>query len=60
MGDNLKIRMFRENLLKVIDMSDLPIEVKRMTLEMILQEATKVADKRVQEELKEYKAKEKE
>ena len=60
MGDNLKIRLLTDNLLKTLNESDLPIEVKRMCLKDILNEATKKADEQVKLELEELKNKEKE
>ena len=53
MGDNLKVRKFIEDLGQVVNSSDLPIEVRRMAVELIHEKLTSVADKVIDGEMKE-------
>ena len=60
MGDNLKIRKLRLDLMNVLNSSSLPIEVKRNILELLMVEVNKLADDMVQKEIAEEKSKESE
>ena len=60
MGDNLKIRKLRLDLMNDLNSSALPIEVKRNILELLLVEVNKLADDMVQKEIEEEKSKESE
>lgn len=60
MGDNLKIRKLRIDLMNDLNNSALPIEVKRNILELLLVEVNKLADDMVQKEIAEEKSKESE
>lgn len=50
---NLKIRMFEQSLVNLINQTDLPIEVKRITMENIFQKVCKEADRITNNELNE-------
>lgn len=60
MGDNSRIRKLRLDIVKVLNESLLPMEVKRMTLDDLLVEVTNLADKEIEKELAEEKSKESE
>ena len=60
MGDNLRIRKLRLDLLKVLNECLLPMEVRRMVLDDLLLEVTNLADKEIEKELAEEKSKESE
>lgn len=60
MGDNSRIRKLRLDIVKVLNESLLPMEVKRMTLDDLLLEVTNLADKEIEKELAEEKSKESE
>ena len=59
MADNLKIRVLREDMIKLLNKSTLPIEVKRMVVKEVQEMVNDLADKTVQVELEaEMKAQE--
>ena len=60
MGDNLRIRKLRLDLVKVLNECLLPMEVRRMVLDDLLVEVTNLADKEIEKELAEEKSKESE
>ena len=60
MGDNLRIRKLRLDLVQTMNESLLPMEVKRMVLDDLLVEVTQLADKEIEKELAEEKSKESE
>lgn len=51
MADNLKIRVLREDMIKLLNKSTLPIEVKRMVVKEVQEMVNDLADKTVQAEL---------
>lgn len=51
MADNLKIRLLREDMIKLLNKSTLPIEVKRMVVKEVHEMVNDLADKTVQAEL---------
>lgn len=51
MADNLKIRLLREDMIKLLNKSTLPIEVKRMVVKEVLDSVNDLADKTIQAEL---------
>lgn len=51
MADNLKIRVLREDMIKLLNKSTLPIEVKRMVVKEVHEMVNELADKTVQAEL---------
>lgn len=51
MGDNLKIKTFRENLVHLMNTAELPIEVIRMVLKEALEVATEQAEITIQKEI---------
>ena len=51
MADNLKIRLLREDMIKLLNKSTLPIEVKRMVVKEVQEMVNDLADKTVQAEL---------
>lgn len=51
MADNLKIRLLKEDMIKLLNKSTLPIEVKRMVVKEVLDSVNDLADKTVQAEL---------
>lgn len=53
MGDNLRIRKLRLDLIQVLNESRLPIEIQKNTLELILFEVNQIADKQIQKEMEE-------
>lgn len=53
MGDNLRIRKLRLDLINVLNESRLPFEVQKNTLELLLCEVNKLADQQIQRELEE-------
>lgn len=53
MGDNLRIRKLRLDLIQVLNESRLPIEIQKNTLELILCEVNQIADKQIQKEMEE-------
>ncbi len=53
MGDNLRIRKLRLDLIQVLNESRLPIEIQKNTLELILCEVNQIADKQIQREIEE-------
>lgn len=53
MGDNLRIRKLRLDLIQVLNESRLPIEIQKNTLELILYEVNQIADKQIQKEMEE-------
>lgn len=53
MGDNLRIRKLRLDLIQVLNESRLPIEIQKNTLELILYEVNQIADKQIQREIEE-------
>lgn len=48
---NLMIRQFKENIIQEINASQLPIEVKRMTLSEIMKQVEEVAENVIEQEL---------
>lgn len=55
---NYKIRKFEDDLIDAFNTNDLPIEVKRLIAQNVLNEITKQADKIIVEEIKEMKKEE--
>lgn len=53
MGDNLRIRKLRLDLIQILNESRLPIEIQKNTLELILCEVNQIADKQIQKEMEE-------
>ena len=53
MGDNLRIRKLRLDLIQILNESRLPIEIQKNTLELILCEVNQIADKQIQREIEE-------
>lgn len=60
MGDNLRIRKLRKDLVDVLNACYLPMEIRRMVLDDLLVEVTNLADKEIEKELAEEKSKESE
>ena len=61
MGDNLRVRKLRLDLINVLNRSQLPIEIQKNALELLLCEVNNLADKAVQMEIEaEQKEQEKE
>ena len=60
MGDNLRIRKLRKDLVDVLNACYLPMEIRRMVLGDLLVEVTQLADKEIEKELAEEKSKESE
>ena len=60
MGDNLRIRKLRLDLVNVLNESNLPIEIQKNALELLLCEVRNLADKAVQMEIEAEQNKEKE
>jgi len=54
MGDNLRIKLFRDKLVKSIVEEPLPIELKRMIVNNILLELNQVAARQIQQEQAEF------
>lgn len=52
MGINFTIRKFYNDVINVINQHDLPIEIKRLCLAEIMQELSMVAEKQIQEEIR--------
>lgn len=55
---NYKIRKFEDDLIDAFNTNDLPIEVKRLIAQNVLNVITKQADKIIVEEIKEMKKEE--
>lgn len=60
MGDNLKTRKFIEDLGQVINSSDLPIEVRRICVELMCEKLLSTSNEVIESELKAFKEKESE
>lgn len=56
--ENYEIRLFEQSLIKYINDSDVPIEVKRIIISSVLNQLTEAANKEVEDELTDKKAKE--
>ena len=54
-GDNLRIRTLRKQIVDDLNASNLPFEVLRMILEEILREVNGLTEKAIQEEIKSLK-----
>lgn len=53
MGDNLRIRKLRKDLVDVLNACYLPMEIRRMVLNDLLVEVTNLADKEIEKEIAE-------
>ena len=55
MGDNLRIRTLRQQIINDLNESNLPFEVLRMILEDILREVNNLTETAIQKEIEELK-----
>lgn len=56
MGINFTVRKFKNDVIDAINQKDLPIEIKRLCLSEIMQELSMVAERQVQEEIRQEQA----
>lgn len=58
MGDNLRIRTLRKQIVNTLNESELPFEVLRLILEDVLREVNTLTEAAIQKEIEELKNKE--